>query len=149
MKNRNNVDQLHPEVDMENAFILKTEQIGNSKIQVYTEKSYILQTKNIEYDFGFLINGEYYRGNENFTIAELYKVYNTVYSSFIEFIENTVLEQIKDGLPVDIIVSACAADEEEESAKNKLYKKVLKKISNKYNCSYKKHENMYVLSFTK
>lgn len=149
MKNRNNANQLHPEVDMKNAIRLKTEQIGDNKIEVYAEKSNILQSQanTIEYDFGFLVNGEYYRGNEKFTIADLYKVYNTVYGSFIEFIENNVLTS---NLDVNIIIEACAADEEEGTAKNILYKRIIKKMTKKYGCVCSKHQHrMYVLSFTK
>lgn len=149
MKPKNNVNQLHPEVDMKNTIRLKTEQIGTNKIEVYAEKSNILQSQanTIEYDFGFLINGEYYRGNENFTISDLYKVYNTVYGSFIEFIENTVLTS---DLDVNIIIEACAADEEEGTSKNILYKRIIKKMTKKYGCVYTKHQHrMYVLSFTK
>lgn len=147
MKPKNNVNQLHPEVDMSKAIILKTENIGSNKIEVYVEELNLSVKENhIEYDFAFLINGEYYRGNEKFTISDLYKVYNTVYSSFIEFIENQVLTSSKT---IDIFISACAGDNDEMFAKNRLYKRLIKKLANKYDCQYSKTDDIYVLSFTK
>ncbi len=147
MKLKNNVNQLHPEVDMLKAILLKSDIIGKSKIDVYVEELNLSAKENhIEYDFAFLINGEYYRGNEKFTISDLYKVYNTVYSSFIEFIEKQVLTSSKS---IDIFISVCAGDKNEMSAKNRLYKRIIKKLTNKYKCQYSKTDDIYVLSFTK
>lgn len=145
MKNRNNVNQLHPEVDMSKAILLKSDIIGKNKIDVYIEELNSTKFKK-EYDFAFLINGEYYRDNEMFTISDLYKVYNTVYGSFIKFIEKQVLTS---SMSIDIFISVCAGDIDEMSAKNRLYKRLIKKLANKYKCQYSKTNDIYILSFTK